>query len=36
MKVVASRHKLGYRDGDGEVSSTYQMEAVRVTPYGAE
>ncbi len=36
MKVVASRHKLGYRDGVGDVSSTYQMEAVRVTPYGAE
>jgi hypothetical protein len=36
MKVVTSRHKLGYRDGAGEVSSTYQMEAVQVTPYGAE
>jgi hypothetical protein len=36
MKIVASKHKLGYRDGTGDVASTYQLDGVRIVPYVAE
>lgn len=33
MKIVKNDRKLGYRDGSGNVASTYELEGLRVVPY---
>ena len=33
LRVVESEHQLRYRDGTGAISTTYQMDGVRITPY---
>ena len=33
MKIVKSEHQLGYSDGVGAVTSTYQLDGTRITPF---
>ncbi len=33
MKIVKSQHELGYRDGVGSVTSTYQLNGIRIAPF---
>jgi hypothetical protein len=33
LKIVENEMKLGYRDGVGKVSSTYEIEGMKIVPY---
>ncbi len=33
LRVVESKRELGYRDGTGKVTTTYELEGVGIKPY---